>query len=125
MPDIFVPRDTSQYSPYFNKVVNYGYIYQFAFQYTDKNRNALKNYKNWKEMDAYLSKQNLLPEFTAFVASKGLKPVQHDLNISKNLILNQIKAYIIRNMLGENDFFPMINKDDITVKKAVEALRKL
>ena len=125
MPDIFVPRDTSQFSPYFNKVINYGYIYQFAFQYTDKNRNALKNFKNWKDMDAYLSKQNLLPEFTAFVTSKGLPAIQHDLNVSKNLILNQIKAYIIRNMLGENNFFPMINKDDITVKKAVEALRKL
>jgi carboxyl-terminal processing protease len=76
-------------------------------------------------MDAYLSKQNLLPEFTAFVTSKGLPAIQHDLNVSKNLILNQIKAYIIRNMLGENNFFPMINKDDITVKKAVQALRKL
>ena len=31
-------RDTSEYTVYLNKVVNYGYIYQFAFQYTDKNR---------------------------------------------------------------------------------------
>ncbi|MHB9056958.1 MAG: S41 family peptidase, partial [Paludibacteraceae bacterium] len=51
MPDIFVPRDTSKYSPYLTKVANYGYTYQFAFQYTDRNRATLKKFKTWQEMD--------------------------------------------------------------------------
>ena len=72
MPDIFVPRDTLQYSPYLTKVVNYGYTYQFAFQYTDKNRTKLSKFKNWQEMDQFLTSQNLLSEFVAFAASKGV-----------------------------------------------------
>ena len=44
MPDIFVPRDTLKYTPYLTKVVNYGYIYQFAFQYSDKYRAKLNTF---------------------------------------------------------------------------------
>lgn len=124
MPDIFVPRDTSQYSPYLTKVVNYGYTYQYAFQYTDRNRERLKQYKTWQEMDKYLSSQNLLDEFIAFASEKGVQPNQREINISKNLIQNQIKSYIVRNILGENNFFPLLNTTDETVKKALEQLRK-
>ena len=124
MPDIFVPRDTSQYSPYLTKVVNYGYTYQYAFQYTDRNRDKLKQYKTWQEMDKYLSSQNLLNEFIAFASEKGVPANQREINISKNLIQNQIKSYIVRNILGENNFFPLLNTTDETVKRALEELRK-
>ena len=124
MPDIFVPRDTSQYSPYLTKVVNYGYTYQYAFQYTDRNREKLKQYKTWQEMDKYLSSQNLLNEFIAFASEKGVPANQREINISKNLIQNQIKSYIVRNILGENNFFPLLNTTDETVKRALEELRK-
>lgn len=124
MPDIFVPRDTSQYSPYLTKVVNYGYTYQYAFQYTDRNRDQLKQYKTWQEMDKYLNTQNLLNDFIAFATAKGVQPNQREINISKNLIQNQIKSYIVRNVLGESNFFPLLNSNDETVKKALEELRK-
>lgn len=123
MPDIFVPRDTSEYSPYLTKVINQGFMYQFAFQYTDKNRMVLGKIKNWKEMDTYLLSQNLLPQFTVFAASKGVLPNNREINISKYIILNQIKAYISRNILGDAGFYPMLNKDDKTVKKALEVLK--
>ncbi|VBB48238.1 C-terminal processing peptidase-3 [uncultured Paludibacter sp.] len=122
MPDIFVPRDTSEYSPYLTKVINYGYLYKFAFQYTDKNRATLNTMKTWQQMDNYLSAQNLLSQFTAFATSKGIHPNTREINISKNIILNQIEAYIIRNILGDAGFYPMFNKDDKTVKKALETL---
>ncbi len=124
MPDIFVPRDTLQYSPYLTKVVNYGYTYQFAFQYTDKNRTKLSKFKNWQEMDQFLTSQNLLSEFVAFAASKGVPANQREINISKNLLLTQIKSYIVRNMIGDSNFYPLLNREDETVKKALEAIKK-
>ena len=51
MPDIFVGRDTSHLSPFYNQVVNLALTYQFAFQYTDKNRQKLLQYKDWKSME--------------------------------------------------------------------------
>lgn len=125
MPDIFVPRDTSKYSPYLTKVVNYGYVYQFAFRYTDQKREILKQYKTWEEMDVYLSKQNLLDEFVSFASSKGVAPNSREINTSKELITNQIKSYIVRNILGDAEFYPMFNKADSTIKRALDEIRKI
>lgn len=124
MPDIFVARDTSKYTPYLTKVINYGYIYQFAFQYTDRNRTKLNGFKTWQDMDNYLTAENLLNEFTTFAAAKGVAPNVREIGISKELISNQIKAYIIRNILGDNGFYPILYKNDEAVKKALESLKK-
>ena len=124
MPDIFVARDTSKYTPYVTKVINYGYIYQFAFQYTDRNRTKLNGFKTWQDMDNYLTAENLLNEFTTFAAAKGVAPNAREIGISKELISNQIKAYIIRNILGDNGFYPILYKNDEAVKKALESLKK-
>ena len=124
MPDIFVARDTSKYTPYLTKVINYGYIYQFAFQYTDRNRTKLNGFKTWQDMDNYLTAENLLNEFTTFAAAKGVAPNAREIGISKELISNQIKAYIIRNILGDNGFYPILYKNDEAAKKALESMKK-
>lgn len=124
MPDIFVPRDTTQYTAYFNKVVNYGYLYQFAFKYTDQNRPKLNKIKTWQQMEKYLYNQNLMSEFESFAAAKGVAPNKKQLSISKNLMSQLLIAYISRNILGDTGFYPLIYKDDKTVLKAVEELRK-
>lgn len=125
MPDIFVPRDTTEYTPYLNKVLNYGYLYQFAFKYTDTNRKTLNNIKTWQAMDKYLSTQPLVKEFTAFAATKGVAPNAKQISISQRLIANQLKSYITRNILGDEGFYPLIFKDDKTVIKAVETISKV
>lgn len=124
MPDVFVPRDTTGYTNYLNKALNYGYLYQFAFKYTDANRKKLSTFKSWQAMDQYLNNENLLGGFAAFAASKDLAPNNREIAISKRLILNQLKAYIIRNTLGDNGFYPVFMKDDKTVLKALEVIAK-
>jgi carboxyl-terminal processing protease len=124
MPDIFVPRDTSEYTPYLNKVINYGYLYQFAFQYSDKNRDKLKALKTWQNVDKYLDSQNLLSDFSVFAASKGVPVHPKQINISKRFLLMQLKAYISRNVLGDVAFYPLLYKDDKTVRVAIDNLRK-
>jgi len=124
MPDIFIPRDTTEYTPYLNKVINYGYLYQYAFQYTDRNRDKLKSIKSWQQMSSYLDGQNLLNDFIAFATTKGVAPNSKQINISKRFLLSQLKAYISRNSLGDSGFYPLLYKDDKTVKTALESLRK-
>ncbi len=125
MPDIFVARDTTEYTPYLNKVLNYGYVYQFAFNYTDTNRKTLNTFKTWQKMDQYLTSQSLLKEFTNFANAKGVKPNAKDIAISQRLITNQLKSYIIRNTLGDTGFYPHFLKDDKAVKKAIESISKV
>jgi len=124
MPDIFIPRDTTDFTPYLNKVVNYAHLYQFAFAYTDKNRQQLSKYKDWKAMVGYLDSQNLLQEFVAYAEDKGVKAVPKEIKQSENFILTHLKAYISRNILGDPGFFPILFIDDETVNKAIEVLKK-
>jgi len=124
MPDIFVPRDTTEFTQYLNKVINYGYLYQYAFLYTDLNRSKLKTIKTWQLMDRYLDQANLLPDFVIFTTSKGVVANWKQINISKKIILTQLKAYITRNSLGDTGFYPLLYKDDKTVKTALEQLRR-
>jgi len=124
MPDIFVPRDTSQYTPFLNKAMNLGYLYQFAFKYTDENRDFLSKFKSWQQMKQYLDQQTLLNQFANFTASKNLKATAKELDISKNLIINTIQSYIVRNILGDSGFYPIFYLNDEVVKKAIAEMGK-
>ena len=122
MPDVFVGRDTTLYTPYFNIVSNRAYTYQFAYQYTDRHRKELSQYKDWQSLEKHLLKANWLPEFVAFAKEKGVEPNPEQLAKSKPLLVRLVNAYIVRNILNDEGFFPLFERDDDITKKAVEEL---
>ena len=124
MPDIFVGRDTSLYTPYFTKVSNRAYTYQFAYQYTDKHRKTLEKYSDWKSLEAYLNGQNWLDEFVSFCTQKGVPANASEIAKSRPLIKRIVQAYIVRNILNDEGFFPLYERDDDITQKAVEVICK-
>ncbi len=122
MPDIFVGRDTTLYSPYFNKVVNRAYTYQFAYQYTNTHRKELNKYKDWQALEKHLNEANWLPEFVKYCQDKGIEPNDADIRKSRKLLTRLVNAYIVRNMLSDEGFFPLFERDDEITQRAVEAL---
>lgn len=124
MPDIFVGRDTSLYTPYFNIVSNRAYTYQFAYQYTNKYRTELNKYKDWQSLEKHLLKANWLNEFVAFAKEKGVEPNEEQIAISRPLLIRIVNAYIVRNILNDEGFYPLFERDDDITKKAVEELTK-
>lgn len=122
MPDVFVGRDTSLYTPYFNIVVNRAYTYQFAYQYTDRHRKELSQYEDWQSLEKHLLNANWVPEFVAFAKEKGVEPSYEQLAKSKPLLVRLVNAYIVRNILNDEGFFPLYERDDEITKIAVEHL---
>ena len=122
MPDVFVGRDTTLYTAYFNQVANRAYTYQFAYQYTDAHRKELNRYKDWQSLEKHLLDANWLPEFVQYCKDKGVEPNQQQIAKSKPLILRLVNAYIVRNILGDDGFFPLFERDDEITKKAVETI---
>jgi carboxyl-terminal processing protease len=122
MPDVFVGRDTTLNTPWYNRCVNMAYTYQFAYQYTDKHRKELMKFKDWKSLEKYLLKQNLLNEFVAFAEEKGIERNDAEITKSKPLMIRLLNAYIVRNILGNEGFFPLFERDDEITKKAIEVL---
>ena len=122
MPDVFVGRDTTLNTPWYNRCVNLAYTYQFAYQYTDKHRKELNQFKDWQALERYLLKQNILPQFVAFAKEKGIEPNEAEIAKSKPLMVRILNAYIVRNILGDEGFFPLFERDDEITKKAIEVL---
>jgi len=120
MPDFFVPADTSGRSEYFEKIYQKGLVYQYAFQYSDQYRNILKKSGNALELAEYLEKQNIMDRFVSYAASKGVPSDPKGLKESGEIIKTQIKAYIARNILGEEGFYPIIQQIDKTLLKAID-----
>lgn len=124
MPDIFVPQDTTGVTSYFQMAVNKSLTTQFAFQYTDQNRQTLNKYDNADDLLKYLKKQNLLEKFARFAESKGLKRRNILMYKSKELFDKVLYGNIIYNMLNIEEYFKYLNQSDKTVLKALEVLEK-
>ena len=122
MPDVFVGRDTSLNTPWYNICVNMAYTYQFAYKYTDEHRKELNQFKDWQSLEKHLLKQNLIPQFVAFAEEKGVEPKEAEIQKSRPLMTRLLNAYIVRNILGDEGFFPLFERDDEITKKAIEVL---
>ena len=120
MPDIFVPMDTTGNSAYFDRIYRRGLIYTFAYTWADNHREVLSQLESAEEFDVYLDEQNVLDEFVAYAQEKGIKRDADGLRRSGEIINTQVKAYIARNIIGEEGFYPIIRKIDNTLLNAIE-----
>ena len=124
MPDIFVPQDTTGMTSYYRMAATRGLILQFAFQYTDQNRQKLQKYENSEDLLKYLKTQSILEKFARFAESKGLKRRNILMYKSKELFDRNLYGNIIYNMLNMEEYLKYLNQSDKTVQKALEVLKK-
>jgi len=124
MPDIFVPADTTDITNYFTQAVNLALVYRFAFDYTDQNRNFLKTFSTWQELDKHLNKIDVLTSFIYFAGKNGLAANKADIEKSGVLLKTHLKAYIIRNIFNDKGFYPVALSIDTVFKSAVSFFDK-
>ena len=122
MPDIFVGRDTTLNTPWYNRCVNLAYTYQFAYQYTDAHRKELSRFKDWQSLEKHLIKKDVIREFVKFAEEKGVEPNEAEIQKSRPLMTRLLNAYIVRDVLGDEGFFPLFERDDEITKRAVDYL---
>ncbi|NOR73756.1 MAG: PDZ domain-containing protein [Draconibacterium sp.] len=120
MPDFFVPIDTSGNSEYFNLIYRKGLIYSFAYSYADVHRNELSTLESADEFDNYLDEKKAMNDFIKYAEEKGVAKDEKGLNESGLIINTQLKAYIARNIIGEEGFYPIIKKIDKTLLRTIE-----
>ena len=125
MPDIFVPMDTTGVTPFFRRVRMRGLTYRFAFQYTDDHREVLSRYTTAGEMNTYLEGQNLMDKFITYAKSEGVSASAEELEISGFILHTEIKAYIARNMIDNEGFYPIWKDIDNTLKKAIQFITSI
>ena len=123
MPDVFVGRDTTNFTDYYFNLRESGSIYQFALDFADRNRNELSRFQTVDELKAYLDNQPIGDLLVAFATKEKVSYNAAQFQISKELIVNETKAYIARNILDNEGFYPIIRAQDEVLNKALEVIK--
>ena len=124
MPDIFIPADTTDVTPYFVEVAGRNILYRYTIEYADRHREALNSVETLEELQALLAGDTRLVEnFIAYAARQGVAPRRADIARSRRLIEAQLKAYIGRNTrLEDTGFYANIYPVDNVIVRAIEIL---
>jgi len=123
-PDIFVAEDTTDVTSYYKQASLSGLIIQFAYDYTDNNRDKLKEYQSLKDLEKYLVKQNMVEKFASYGEKNGLKRRNLMIQRSHKLLERYIHSRIVYNMMSEEAWVEYINEDDPAIKETLKVFRE-
>lgn len=124
MPDFFVPQDTIAYSEYYASIVRKSLVNKYAFRYVDSRRNAFSKFEKADEIVSYLDKQNALNNFISYASDNGVKRDSKTSSEAIKQLRILLYANIIYNALDMQEYIRFVNRDDNTVKKAIESFSK-
>lgn len=123
VPDIFVPNDTTGITTYYRAVANLGLLQQYVYTYVDINRDQLKNIKTVKQLMGMMPSDDALTyDFVCYARDNGVPMRWYYINLSRSLIARQLRALVIRDVLGSEEFYRYYNRTDNTVNAALKAL---
>lgn len=123
VPDIFVPNDTTGITTYYRAVANLGLLQQYVYTYVDINRDQLKNVKTVKQLMGMMPSDDALTyDFVCYARDNGVPMRWSYINLSRSLIARQLRALVIRDVLGSEEFYRYYNRTDNTVNAALKAL---
>lgn len=123
VPDIFVPNDTTGITTYYRAVANLGLLQQYVYTYVDINRDQLKNVKTVKQLMGMMPSDDALTyDFVCYARDNGVPMRWYYINLSRSLIARQLRALVIRDVLGSEEFYRYYNRTDNTVNAALKAL---
>jgi carboxyl-terminal processing protease len=125
MPDFFVPLDTTEASPYLSELFQLGLINQFAFEYVDKHREKMKQYRSFNDFNrTFTISDHMFSEFIKFNERNGIAGDFKSINKSSRLLRLRLKANIARHMWKGEGFYPIMHEIDNAFQKALTVLRE-
>lgn len=124
MPDIFIGEDTTSVTSYYREAIYRGLVRQFAFEFTDQNRESLRKYNTYSKLAEFLDKQNIVEKFAQYAQKNGLARRNVMLNKSYVLFNRLITSSIIYNTLDASEYQKYANTYDPTVQEAINVLKE-
>lgn len=123
MPDIFVGLDTVGASGYLSMVSYQGLINQFGFDFADAHRDQLSAYNTYQKFGSeFVVADSVFDAFTTYAEEAGVAKDTYGIQRSEDVLKIRIKAYIARNIWGNDGFYSVMNTDDNVLREARVAL---
>ncbi len=124
MPDIFVPTDTTDHSPYLGELFFSGALNQYAFDLADQQRATLRKFGSPERFNAdYIITPDQLQALAVEAKGLGVAIDQKGLQRSAPQIRLRLKAGIARNIWGDAGYYRILLGDDRIYEQARQALR--
>jgi carboxyl-terminal processing protease len=125
MPDVFVPIDTTRFSPMYKQLASTGLLNRFIIQYVDANRQALK--KEFKTPEAFnqLFKvdDSTMEELLKLAESEKVTFTDEQKNADNTLLKKQMKAYLARDLWTSSEYYKVMWTENESLLKAVDILK--
>ena len=125
MPDVFVPIDSTSYSPSYQKIMNSGFVYEYSFAFTEKHRAALQAME-FHDAYKWLSEKITMQGIVQYAESHSKTSLLLDKNASlseQQRVEMLARCYVIRNVFGDSAFFEMYNAEDEIINKALDVFQ--
>lgn len=124
MPDIYVPLVDDSMEYYFNRIVNKGLLFQYAFDFTDKHRQQLQRYKSVEAFNQSFTVSDAMFEALVKLAEeKGIKGTDEQKQVARRQTDILLKAYIARDLFDDEGFYPIYAPMDEVLQRALKELR--
>lgn len=123
MADVFVPRDTAGINAYSIKIFNSGVLREYAFKYSEENKQKLKEMGSWEEAYKYIAKQPLVEQLATYAETKQIRRRPVLIQEAAPLMKAQLEGLILRNIFNQG-FFEVIQKDDKMINTAVRLIKE-
>ncbi len=121
MPDIYVPlkQDSTEYL--FNKIVNSSILFQYAFDYSDSHREEILRYGNAYDFNKkFIFSDKMFNEILAQAKEKNITGTDQQIEVAKKMMSPLFKAYIARNIFGDEAFYPLYQEIDDILQEALK-----
>jgi len=124
-PDIFVPADTSNFSPYYSDLISKGVLNQFALSYLDRERSSLATQYTSFDLfnQGFEVSQAMAQELIKRATQAKIDFNEKQYQQSEKLIKKQLKAIIARDIWGTSAYYEVINSVVDAYQKAIEVLQ--
>ena len=124
MPDIFVPIDSTGNTNFYREVTKKALIYNFALNYTNQHREELSKLATYQEIVKHLTNKNVFALFLQKMRKDGLNPTVTEIGKSEQLIRTYLYAYICRNVIDNEGYFPVMKDIDNVLQKAIDLINQ-
>lgn len=111
MPDLFVPIDTTAFTPYYRNLVAKGVLNRFCITYVDRNRSQLN--REYPDVDAFIAKFNvdsaMMNDIVQLGVADSVKLDSAQLERSRPMIETIVKGIIARDLFDTSAYFRVVN----------------
>ncbi|MCQ2215314.1 MAG: S41 family peptidase [Bacteroidales bacterium] len=121
IPDIFIPHDTTKASVFLYNLRAKTVLYSYSLEYANKHRDEYKGMSTKSVVEA-LKQKSLWTDVLNYAASKGISPKGKINPVEKNIIEQDVRAYIAKDISGNDAFYAILNETDPAILKAIESM---